>query len=154
MTWNGIYAFDAADAQLTLLPMAARRALDCAGRHLSLLGWQGLPLGARQRLVALGAAAAVDAPAVARCLAESGAEAREQPVLCDPPADQPPLEVNHALGPARPLDADVWSRLRALDRYVLAQLAARGKLERLATAHDEIVEASGGDARWSPLPEK
>jgi hypothetical protein len=154
MTWNGIYAFDAADAELTLLPMAARRALDCAGRHLSLLGWQGLPLVARRTLVALGAAADVDALAVARCLTESGAQARDQPVLPDPPADQPPLDVSHALGPARPLDADVWSRLRALDRYVLAQLAGRGKLERLATAHDEIVEAIGGNARWTPTPQK
>ena len=70
MSWNGIYAFDAADAELTLLPMAARRALDCAGRHLSLLGWQGLPLVARRTLVTLGAASEVDALAVARCLTE------------------------------------------------------------------------------------
>jgi hypothetical protein len=154
MTWNGIYAFDAVDAELTLLPMAARRALDCAGRHLSLHGWQGLPLVARRTLVALGAAAEVDVLAVARCLSETGVQTREQAVLPDPPADQAPLEVCHALGPARPLDAEVWSRLRALDRYVLAQLAGRGKLERLATAHDEIIEAIGGNIRWTPTPQK
>jgi hypothetical protein len=154
MTWNGIYAFDAVDAELTLLPMAARRALDCAGRHLSLHGWQGLPLVARRTLVALGAAAEVDVLAVARCLSETGVQTREQAVLPDPPADQAPLEVSHALGPARPLDAEVWSHLRALDRYVLAQLAGRGKLERLATAYDEIVEAIGGNIRWTPTPQK
>ena len=48
----------------------------------------------------------------------------------------------------------VASRLRALDRYVLAQLAARGKLERLATAYDEILEAVGASARWTPTPQK
>jgi hypothetical protein len=154
MTWNGLYAFDAADAELTLLPMAARRALDRAGRHLSLLGWQGLPVLARRELVALGAAAEVDPLTVTRCLADCGAATRDQPVLRDPPADQLPLEVSHALGPGRALDADVWSRLRALDRYVLAQLAGRGKLERLATAHDEIIEAIGGGAARTPLPKK
>jgi hypothetical protein len=154
MMWDGLYTFDAADAALTLLPMAARRALDVAGKHLSLHDWQTLDLAARRALVALGAAPVVDALAVDRCVVDSGIAMREQAVRPDPPDDAPPLDVRHALGPARELDALAWSRLRALDRYVLAQLAGRGKLERLATAHDEIVEAHGGRAMLSPLPPK
>ncbi|HTU62929.1 MAG TPA: nitrate reductase associated protein, partial [Polyangiales bacterium] len=55
-----LYRFDQADAQLSLLPMAARRALDCAGLHLSLKGWQTLTLERRQALVRLGGAEQID----------------------------------------------------------------------------------------------
>jgi hypothetical protein len=142
--WNGIYAFDAVDAELRLLPMAARRALDVAGLHLSLDAWQLLPLGVRQALVALGAGTTVDATAVTVQLTHAGAASVEQPPLLDPPAAAPPPEVTQALQPARPLDAACWTQLRALDRYVLAQLARRGKLERLAAAYDEILAATSG----------
>jgi hypothetical protein len=143
-SWNGTYAFDAVDAELRLLPMAARRALDVAGLHLSLDAWQGLPLAARQALVALGAGTTVDAAEVVARLAEAGAVSVEQPPLLDPPAVAPPPEVTQALQPARALDAACWAQLRTLDRYVLAQLARRGKLERLAAAYDEIVAAKSG----------
>jgi hypothetical protein len=139
-----MYAFDAADAELQLLPMAARRALDVAGLHVSLAAWQLLPLGVRQALVALGAGTTVDATLVATQLAQAGAVCVEQPALFDPPAVAPPPDVVEALQPARPLDAACWAQLRALDRYVLAQLTRRGKLERLAAAYDEIIAAKSG----------
>jgi hypothetical protein len=139
-TPHELYAFDQADPALTLLPMAARRALDLAGVHLSLHGWQTLPLAARRRLVALGATAQPAPSEVALCLqglAET--ELRAQAALIEPAAGAaPPSVVSSALGLARPLTNAAWSDARALDRYVLFTFAQRGKLERLAAAYDEI----------------
>jgi hypothetical protein len=149
-TWNGLYTFDAVDAELRLLPMAARRALDIAGRHVSLAAWQRSPLPVRQALIVLGAGTWVDASAVVAQLVDAGVDARAQEPLPDPAADAPPREVVEALGPARLLESARWAGLHALDRYVLAQLARRGKLERLAAAYDEIVAnaAVGGGSRF------
>jgi hypothetical protein len=133
--WDGIYAFEAADDQLTLLPMAARRALDLAGLHLSLAEWQRSSLALRGQLIALGAAAVVNATQVCACLRESGAALRVQPALTDPPRDLPPPELEQLPD----FEPACWAQLRPLDRYVLARLAARGKLERLAVAHAEIL---------------
>lgn len=134
-----LYAFDAADAELTLLPMAARRALDVAGVHLSLQGWQRLALTIRQRLVALGALEEVPVRDVFECIREVSDEQRLEPALIEPGATEPPATaLLHLLGSARPIDQGAWSGLRALDRYVLRQLAGRGKQERLHTAYDEI----------------
>ena len=134
-----LYAFDAADAELTLLPMAARRALDLAGVHLSLRGWQRLALTLRKRLVALGALEHVPVTDVFECIREVSDEQRLEPALLEPSATEaPPIALLDLLGSARPLEQGAWSGLRALDRYVLRQLAGRGKQERLHTAYDEI----------------
>jgi hypothetical protein len=131
-----LYKLDEADAQLSLLPMAARRALDCAGLHLSLKGWQELPLADRQALVRAGAAEGVDVANVTQLLAAASAHIRPTPPLTEADVlDQTLLEAlpaGHNLDPAR------WRQLTALDRYVLAQLARRGKHERLAIAYQEI----------------
>jgi Conserved nitrate reductase-associated protein (Nitr_red_assoc) len=143
MGWNGIYAFDEADAALSLLPMAARRALDCAGLHLSLATWQSLSLATRQRLILLGAADSVDAVAVTCCLAQASAPVRAQEPLCDPAPDAPPPALAVIFASDCPGVAALWPRLRPLDRYVLAQLGARGKRERLAIAYAELAANSG-----------
>ena len=135
----GIYVFDAADAELSLLPMAARRALDVAGVHVSLAAWQSLEHSRRVELVQLGATETVDPARVRRCL--TGVALREEAAPPEPDATQPPARVLAALGAARPLSAARWAQLCALDRYVLAQLARRGRLERIAVAYDEIVAA-------------
>lgn len=138
MSEPGIYAFDAADADLSLMPMAVRRALDVSGVHLSLRGWQGLSLSERRQLVQLGAAEQVDVARVRAALQACEAEQRPVPVLTEPDA---------ALGPAGELQAALaleltlerWCGLSALDRYVLSSLARRGKLERLSEALAEIL---------------
>ncbi len=135
----GIYGFDDADAQLTLLPMAARRALDVARRHLSLQAWQQLTLPQRQALVQLGAAEQVDAPAVVRWLHGTAQPMTEADAWVEPPAHAVPTVVQSALGSARTLTAAQWQALRALDRYVLSKLAQRGRQERLLRAYDEIL---------------
>jgi hypothetical protein len=137
---DALYAFDAADAALTLLPMAARRALDVAGVHLSLRGWQCLTLAVRQRLVALGALEVVSVEDVLECVRDSGVEQRSQAPQREPSASEaPPDQLLQMLGLARPLSEETWRALRALDRYVLCQLAGRGKQERLLAAYDEIL---------------
>ena len=131
-----LYKFDEADAELSLLPMAARRALDCAGLHLSLKGWQELPLQERRALVRAGAADPVDVREVTQLLAAVSAHIRPTPQLTEAAALEEALlealPAGHTLSPER------WRQLTALDRYVLAQLARRGKHERLAIAYQEI----------------
>jgi hypothetical protein len=131
-----LYEFDEADIELSLLPMAARRALDCAGLHLSLKGWQQLSLGQRQALVRAGAPERVDVQRVVQLLAAASAHIRPTAQLTEAEAlDETLLE---ALPAGHSLDQAGWRRLSALDRYVLAQLARRGKRERLAIAYQEI----------------
>jgi hypothetical protein len=138
MQLPGIYRFDDADAGLSLLPMAARRALDCAGLHLSLRGWQKLGLESRQALVRLGSEDSVDGPRVRQALVGCDEDVREEAPLEEPAA---------ALGPSSELLqqlsgelSPLWTRLTALDRYVLMQLSRRGKRERVAQAWAEIRE--------------
>lgn len=141
MLTASLYAFDRADAELSLLPMAARRALDLAGVHLSLAGWQLAPLALRRAVVELGAREQVPVAEVSSLLAELSSAGHARPVsaIVEPDAaEPPPRSILEALGPERPLTHAAWSGARALDRYVLRQLAGRGKLERLAEAYAEI----------------
>lgn len=139
----GVYRFDAADAELSLLPMAARRALDCAGLHLSLSDWQKLTLSDRVTLTQLGAAEVVAAESVTGFLAERGLPTRPEPPLTEADASVGPSpQLLQALPASQPLSSERWRALSALDRYVLAQLARRGKLERLAEAYREICGGS------------
>lgn len=134
-----VYRFDAADAQLSLLPMAARRALDCAGLHLSLKAWQALSLADRQALVRWGGAELVDCARVAELLVARSAEVRPVPPLSEASsAEGPSAELLCALPQGHGLCPERWRELSALDRYVLVQLSRRGKIERLAEAFAEI----------------
>jgi hypothetical protein len=134
-----LYKFDEADAELSLLPMAARRALDCAGLHLSLQGWQRLPRVDREAVVRAGAAEKVDVQAVAQLLAACGADIRPMPPLTEADSQAgPDATLLAALPGAHALSRERWCQLSALDRYVLAQLSRRGKRERLAIAYAEI----------------
>ena len=139
----GLYRFDDADAELSFLPLASRRALDLAGLHLSLEGYRKLAHAARVRLLSLGAAESVDVAAVAALLTAEGSSTRPEAVLPNPPAAHVPAELRAALGTvlggALPLSDAEWQSLRPLDRYVLVKLAGRGRLEKLARAHAEIL---------------
>jgi hypothetical protein len=137
MTWNGLYEFDGETLELSLLPMAARRALDVAGVHLSLESFRKLSLDARARLVALGAADTVVVSDVRACLQPLAAELRGEPCMTEPSLSDVPATVSAGLGAACPTGAE-WAALHALDRYVLVKLAARGKLDRLERAMLEI----------------
>jgi hypothetical protein len=137
------YQFEEVDEALTLLPMAARRALDIAGTHLPLSAWQLLPLGQRRELVQLGAAERVAVDDVRACLREVTAELRAEPPLLEPdPAAGVPAALRQALGAEPPPPTAAWAALPALDRYVLRKLAERGKRERVLLAWREIRAAA------------
>ncbi len=136
-----LYAFDEADAELTLVPTAARRALDAARLRLSLDGWKSLDLRARRALVEAGAAPTVAVAEVARLVAGATPAARvDEEGFAEPGAL--PEALLAALGASRPLDEATWRALRPLDRYAFAKVLSRGKPERLARTYDEIVGAS------------
>lgn len=157
-----LYVFDGIDERLELVPLAARRALDQAGLKLSLPAWQSLPIAARTAIVEAGSGARVDVGAVR----EQAASARPAPdeivPVADPDANQVPRDVAAAYGAERPLNGALWGSLSALDRYVLAKVAGRGKPERVTQAYAEVVGASaisthlgpGGGVRMVPVSEK
>ena len=51
----GVYVFEAIEADLPFMPLAARRALDALGRKMSLEAWLSLSLADRQRICQAGA---------------------------------------------------------------------------------------------------
>ncbi len=140
-----IYAFDEADADLTLMPMASRRALDAAGLKLSLASYQTLPVTDRRALARFGAERQVDVDAVREVTNRAGGSpGHEVPQHFEPV--ELPDKLSEALGPERKLDLDLWQRLTPLDRYVLDKLHRNGKLERLRVAFDEMTGLRGAAA--------
>jgi hypothetical protein len=138
-----VFAFEQIDDTLDLVPIAGRRALDRAGLKVSLAAWRAAPLAVRRALVAQGAAAAVDAPAVRDALEAAEVPTEPIPATEDPSADAPPAEIEARVSGA------VWRALGALDRYALAKVA-RGKTaeETLPRALAEIAPLSSHvDAR-------
>jgi cyclic pyranopterin phosphate synthase len=145
-----LYRFDGVDATLDLLPVAARRALDHAGRKLSLDAFRSLPLASRQRLAALGAADKVDLASVI-AIAESGKPAaRSIEPVSDPAALAPPAELLSALGHERPVPAASWSALTPLDRYALVKAANSKSPDRRQQAYDEIIGQSAFSSHVAP----
>jgi cyclic pyranopterin phosphate synthase len=157
-----LYAFDAVDERLDLVPLAARRALDHAGVKLSLEGWRSLDLDARRRITLAGSEADVDREAVQRAVATARPKAESMTPIADPLSDAPALEVSEAFGAERPLDPAVWSALSRLDRYALVKVARGRQRERIEPAYREIVGHSaysthvgpGGEARMVSVSEK
>jgi hypothetical protein len=132
-----IYDFDEADAELTLMPMASRRALDAAGVKLSLASYQTLGLEDRRELVRLGGEPQVNLAAVRVLVGRAGGPPnRDLPPVVEPTVLPDGLAA--ALAP-RALDERLWSRLTGLDRYVLDKLHRNGKAQRLVAAFDEII---------------
>jgi len=130
------------DEALELLPMAARRALDRAGKKVSLQEWKRHGLDVRQRLTQLGSDARVDVPAVLRVLEQCQALTTALEAPPEPSADAVPAEVEVAFGPEQPIPAATWSALSALDRYVLCKVAAKRRVERIAQAYEEVIGQS------------
>jgi cyclic pyranopterin monophosphate synthase len=133
---DGVYAFEGIDESLSLVPLAARRALDAVGRKLSLEGWLSLAPDDRRALVAAGQGERVDRDGVS-VLERARPAATAQESLPDADPTRVPGELKTALGAERPLDDARWASLSALDRYALAKYAA--KPQKLGRAYDEIV---------------
>jgi cyclic pyranopterin phosphate synthase len=133
------YAFEEIGQALEFVPHSARRALDLAGRKLSLEGWRSLGAEDRRALCVAGVSETVD---VAR-VAEAAGRAVPAPEPIEPPAPPDaravPAEIHAALGTLRQIDDAQWAALRSVDRHTLWKLRARP--ERLLRAHDEILGA-------------
>ena len=145
-----LYRFDGIDDQLDLVPMAARRALDLAGRQLSLEGWRSLPVALRRNLVAAGTAAGVDVEMVREAAAAAVPSADPIEAVPDPGVTSVPEGVTRTLGPARPIPDSTWAALSPLDRYTLAKVCRRGRSERIAAAYTEIVGQSSVSSHLGP----
>jgi cyclic pyranopterin monophosphate synthase len=131
-----VYSFEEVGPELDLLPLAARRALDCAGLRLPLDGWRSLSVEDRQRLALAGVSVVVDAAAVAAVVGRSMLPAERISMVSDPDPRAPPADLIASLLPACPLDGAVWSRLRPLDRYALVHAFRRA----LTRADPSILE--------------
>ncbi len=156
-----VYGFEDCDEALSLIPFAARRALDLAGVKLSLEAWRGLARVQRARLVHAGTCAVVPLQTV-RTIAQS---ALPTPAAMPPTPELDalavPAVVARALGER--WTADLWPRLTPLDRYVLHKLASPSSKSqsgdetgtrqdpRLHTAWQEMTKR-WGDAAGAQMP--
>jgi molybdenum cofactor biosynthesis enzyme len=153
MSDSNIYAFEELPAELPRPPMAALRALFQTGVVVSPAGWQSVPLEVRSAFVLEGARGLVQVAAVKELLKRVPPRyLKLVPASSDPDPDQVPPALVKALGPTRPLSVTAWRSLRALDRCVLASLAANTRL--LWRALDEILGHAGmpgarRDAKWT-----
>ncbi len=145
-----LYQFDGVDNGFDLLPIAARRALDHAGRKLSLEGYRSLPLTARQQLAELGTVEAVDVLAVGRLADQAEPSPVAMTPVTDPAAGSPPDAILAVFGAERPIPDAAWSALSSLDRYALAKVALGKNLSRRAQAYAEIVGQSALSSHLAP----
>jgi hypothetical protein len=133
-----VYRFEDIDASLGLVPLAGRRALDAAGRTVSLEAWRAMPHGRRTAIVAAGAAERIDVEAVRSALAE--VDTRPIEGRPDPDPTRVPGAVRAALASELSLEPDDarWPVLRGLDRWALASLADHGRFEGLRALAEEL----------------
>lgn len=136
-----LYQFDGVDGGLSLLPLAARRALDLLGCKLSLDGFRSLSLDARSDLVRAGSGSVVDEALARRALSLAEPGARQVEPAAEPSEVEIPAEVKDKLGAERPLSVELWSKLSPLDRYALAKVCSRSNQQRIQGAYQEIVGA-------------
>lgn len=134
-----LYAFDVDGERLEQLPLAARRALDHAGRKLSLEGWLSLGLAERRSLAELGSEPNIDVAEVARRLERASPPATPCETTADPSRDEPPAAVVAAFAAEGRLSRAVWTSLDDLDRYTLAKVGGRQNAERVRAAYAEVV---------------
>ncbi len=133
-----VFAFEDIDEGLPLLPLAARRALDHAGRRLSLAAWRTLDLPARVKLVQLGGAQQVPVEQVCDVIASAVPPASACPVRDGSELSERPTAVK-ALG----VSAAQWRRLGPLERFVVAHLAKRQRAALLRRALGEMGQGDG-----------
>jgi cyclic pyranopterin phosphate synthase len=141
------FAFEDQNPGLTLLPLAARRALDVAGLKLSLEGWRALSLDERRSLALAGSGASVAVDTVERI----ALRARPAPERVGPEPDPEEFVPELAATERRAELERAWPALAPLERYALVKLARSKKADRaeraarLARACDAILPPRRGD---------
>jgi len=143
-----LYPFEDVGDGMSLLPLAARRALDAVGLRLSLEGYRSLSAGDRRELAALGSDEVVDVPAVDRLVKKSALPASRIKPVADPDPRNPPEQLASTLGSRYTVDPIVWSRLRALDRYALVHVMRR------SIAHDDPARLDDAAAALLPRAQR
>ncbi|CAN5116458.1 hypothetical protein BH09MYX1_BH09MYX1_67050 [soil metagenome] len=123
-----IYGFEEIGPDLARPPMAARRALLCAGVSVPLETWQSLPIEIRRALVEEGTRTAVSEINVKNAVSPVLKRIRFMGPVKDPSIDAIPPPVFEALRSFRPLTVEEWRRLSPLDRYILVALAGNSRL--------------------------
>jgi len=153
MTDSILYAFEELSDDLPRPPMVAVRALLSSGIIPSPKGWLSLPVETRVAIARHGLAGVVDIAGV-RELAQQIPPRYLKLVSRsrDPNPDEVPPLVAKALGPSRAISDGEWRSLRAVDRGVMASLAANSRL--IARAYDELAPSMGKvvsvrQVRWS-----
>jgi len=148
------YAFEELTEDLPRPPKAALRAMFAAGILVSPKGWKTLSTETRQALALEGTRDTVNLVMVSELLKEAPpGQIRLVARTADPSIDAVPAPVLKALGPTRTITQPQWATLRALDRYVIASLAANTRL--LWRALDELSAVPGsqlpkaGGQSWS-----
>jgi cyclic pyranopterin phosphate synthase len=132
-----VYRFEEIGEELDLVPLAARRALDVAGLHVSLADWRKAPIELRRALAWLGSDPVVDMEAVHATLEDAGVLSQDVPAVGDPTRDDVPSELAGKVGLV------TWSVLGGLDRYSLVKVAHSKRAdETLPKALAEIVPLS------------
>lgn len=111
---------------LELVPWSARRALDHAGKKVSLSDWQELPLDTRTQVSELGWIEVVDIEAV-RALVPMG-RGVEAPVSITAPPDPS-------------IDTAVWADLSCVARHAIATYGRRGKRDKMRRAYEAVMSA-------------
>ncbi len=143
---EAVYPFEDTGENLSLLPLAARRALDVAGFRLSLEGYQSLSLEDRLELTIAGTRDKVDVKLVEQLVRLSLSPATRIKPTADPDPDTPPEQLSAESIRGRLLDPFDWRRLRAVDRYALVHIMrrsiAREDPERLEVALATILGES------------
>jgi cyclic pyranopterin phosphate synthase len=133
-----IYMFEGIDDSLDLVPLVARRALDRAGRKVSLAAWRALPVPVRRSIAAVGSDEHVDPQRVREILTEEGVSFEAIDLSDEPSADRVPDTLAHALGAA--VSGETWCLLSPLGRYALAKIAREpGSSDKLLRALSEMV---------------
>lgn len=161
MTKGRLFQFEGIDANLDLIPLAARRLLDHVGAKLSLQGWRSLSADDRHTLVRLGSADVIDEAAAREVLARATPEPKVAERSSDPEEAALP-ELQSLLGEprARTLLPPAWSQLEPLERWVLWKLGQSKNPERLSLGYDEIVRprlshvSPAGEARMVATTDK
>jgi cyclic pyranopterin phosphate synthase len=151
-----VYPFEDIGDELSLLPLAARRALDRAGMRLSIEAYQALNRASRVALAREGAKEVVESEDVQRAIRNAMPPPTRIKPVPDPDPLSPPEQLNHALGPRRAVSPSQWAKLRSLDRYALVHVMRRSIAHndpgRLDAAADLILKALGKGLSEPPAP--
>lgn len=146
-----IFSFEEVSSELEILPLAARRALDHAGLHLSLEGWRSLSLDHRRSLSRFGAADRVNVAAVEPIVRSATPPPSTMDREPDPDAIAPPAAL-----PSSALLTQQWPLLRPIERYALVRAykssVKRGDPSIFEAAQSALLGASNSSLVPSGAP--